>query len=103
MWFPKVLKLAIQPPMRILVSWNTVVDMAESEYFPINNKGGKIKFVAWKLSGMGGQKLENCLLGLSKLLSRAGRRTLRTAMDWGSGTGPNIVNGISWTKLPRLL
>ena len=101
-WFPKVLKLAIQPPTRLPVSWNTVVDMAESGCLPINNKGGKIKFVAWKLSGLGGHKLENCPLGLSRLFSRAGRRTLKTAMDWGSGIGPNIAEGISWTRLPRL-
>ena len=81
LWFPKVLKLATQPPMRLPVSWNTVVDMAESKYFPTNSKGGKIKFVAWKLSGMGGHKLENCPLGLSRLFSRAGRRTLKTVMD----------------------
>ena len=102
LWFPKVLKLAIQTPIRLPVSWNTVVDMAESEVSPINNKGGKIKFVAWKLSEMGGQKLENCPLGLSRLFSQAGRRTLKTAMDWGSGIGPNTAEGISWTRLPRL-
>ena len=72
LWFPKVLKLAIQSPVRLPVSWNTVVDVAESECFPTNSKGGKIKFVAGKLSGMGGQKLENCPLGLSRLFSRAG-------------------------------
>ena len=56
-WFPKVLKLASQLPTRLPVSWNTVVDVAESECFPTNSKGGKIKFVAGKLSGMGSQKL----------------------------------------------
>ena len=69
LWFPKVLKLATQTPIRLPVSWNTV---AESEVSPTNSKGGKIKFVAWKISGMGGQKLENCPLGLLRLFSRAG-------------------------------
>ena len=69
LWFPKVLKLATQSPVRLPISWNTVVDVAESECFPTNSKGGKIKFVAWKLSGMGGQKLENSPLGLSRLFS----------------------------------
>ena len=102
-WFPKVLKLAVQCPVRLPVSWNTVVDLTESGQTPTNIKGGKIKFAAWKLSGLGGQKLENCPLGLSRLFSRAGRRTLKTAIDWGSGIGPSTVNGISWMKLPRLL
>ena len=102
LWFPKVLKLATQTPIRLPVSWNTVVDMAESEVSPTNSKGGKIKFVAWKISGIVSQKLENCPLGLSRLFSRAGRRTLKTAMNWGSGIRPNIAEGISWTILPRL-
>ena len=84
-WFPKVLKLAVQCPVRLPVSWNTVVDLTVSGQIPTNIKGGKIKFATWKLSGLGGQKLENCPLGLSRLFSRAGHRTL------------------SWKKLPRLL
>ena len=101
-WFPKALKLATQLPTRLPMSWNTVVDMAESGCLPINKKGGKIKFVAWKLSGLGGHKLENCPLGLSRLFSRAGRRTLKSVMDWGSDIGPNTAGEISWTKLTRL-
>ena len=69
---------------------------------PLNKKSGKIKFVAWKLSGLGGHKLENCPLGLLRLFSRAGRRTLKSIMDWGSDIGPNTAREISWTKHPRL-
>ena len=66
-------------------------------------KGAKMKYAAWKLSGQGGLKLEDCPLGLSKLYSRVGRRTLRSAMDWGSDIGPSTAEGISWTSLSRLL
>ena len=76
-WFPKALKLAIQLPTRLPVSWNTVVDLAESGFHPITKKGGKMKFVAWKLSGLGGHKLESCPLGLSRLFSRAGHRCIK--------------------------
>ena len=102
-WFPKALKLAVQPPIRLPVSWNTVVELAGSDCLPITNKGAKMRFVAWKLSRWGGHKLENCPLGLSRLYSRAGRRTLRSAMLWGSDIGPSTAEGISWTRLPRLL
>ena len=102
-WFPKALKLAVQIPIRLPVSHYTVVDLAESDCFPVSKKGARTKFAAWMLSGQAGPKLEDCPLGLSKLYSRAGRRILRSAMDWGSDIGPNTAEGISWMSLPRLL
>ena len=102
-WFPKALKLATQPPVRLPVSWKTVVELGQSGDPPTTKRGSKTRFVAWKLSGWGGHKLENCLLGLSLLYSRAGRRTQRSVMDWGSDIGPSTAGGISWTSLPRLL
>ena len=102
-WFPKAIKLATQLPTRLPVSWNTVVELAESGLLPITKKGAKMRFVAWKLSGWGDHKLENCPLGLSKLYSRAGRRTLRSAMDWGSDIEPSTAEGSSWTSPPLLL
>ena len=101
-WFSKAVKLAVQDPVRLPVTRQTVVDMAESGCVPTNPSGGMIRFVAWVLTGKDGQKLENCPLGLSRLYSRAGRRALRSAMDWGSDTGPSTVEGISWMKLPRV-
>ena len=101
--FPKALKLATQPPTRLPVSWNTVVELAGSGFLPITKKGAKMRFVAWKLSGWCGHKLESCPLGLSRLFSQAGRKTLKSAMDWGSDIGPSTAEGISWTSLPRLL
>lgn len=101
-WFSKAVSLALQVPVRLPVAEQTVVDMAESGCIPTNTAGGKIRFVAWMLTGKDGQKLENCPLGLSALYSRAGRKALRRAMDWVSDTGPSSVEGISWMKLPRI-
>lgn len=101
-WFPKAVKLAVQPPIRLPVSLETVTDLAESNCYPATPSGGKIKFVAWLLSGKEGQKLENCPLGLSRLYSRAGRRQLKSAMDWVSDIGPSFVGGINWMNLPRV-
>merc|ERR1711888_290582 len=83
-WFPKALKLATQLPTRLPVSWNTVVDLAESDCPPVTRRGAKTRFVAWQLTGQEGLKLEDCPLGLSKLYSRAGRKILLCSMDWGS-------------------
>ena len=102
-WFSKAVKLAVQDPVRLPVSRQTVIDLAESGCIPSNTAGGMIRFVAWVLIGGDGQKLENCPMGLSRLYSRAGRRALRSAMDWASGTGPSTAEGISWMKLPRVL
>ena len=101
-WFSKAVNLAVQDPVRLPVTRQTVVDMAESGCVPTNPSGGMIRFVAWVLTGKDGQKLENRPMGLSRLYSRAGRRALRSAMDWGSDTGPITVEGISWMKLPRV-
>ena len=102
-WFNKALKLATQLPIRLPVSWNTVVDLGESDHPPVSNKGAKMRFVAWQLSGQEGLKLEDCPLGLNKLYSRAGRRILKNHMDWASGTGPSTVETTNWTSLQRLL
>ena len=102
-WFPKALKLATQIPIRLPVSWNTVVELGESDCLPVGNKGNKTKFVAWQLTGQEGPKLEDCPLGLNKLYSQVGRRIQRKLTDWGSGIGPSSAEAISWMSLPRLL
>ena len=101
-WFPKALALATQSPVRLPLSWKTVVDMARSGCFPSTPSGGKIKFAAWMLSGKAGPKLEDCPLGLSKLYSRAGRIALRQTMEWASATTQSSVEVKGWTSLPRL-
>ena len=102
-WFTKMLALATQLPVRLPLSWDTVVDMAESGCNPVTPTGDKIKFAAWKLSGKAGPALEDCPLGLSQQFSLAGRRRLRSAMDWASGCTRNIAGNITWTSLPRVL
>ena len=67
LWFPKLIKLSIQHPLRILSTWSTVTDLAESGQVPSSPTGGKIPFTSWMLSGRDDQKLENCPGGLSKL------------------------------------
>jgi len=101
-WFPKALLLACQPPIRLPVSLDTVVEMGRSDVIPVTPTGGKIKFVAWKLSGGEGRKLENCPLGLNKLYSKAGRRIHRATMDWASDTTPSIAGHTTWMSLPRV-
>ena len=101
-WFSKAVMLAVQDPVRLPVSEQTVVDMAESGCIPTNPAGGKIRFVAWMLTGKDGQKLDSCPLGLSPLYSRAGRRALKKATDWASDIGPSSAEGISWMRLPRI-
>ena len=101
-WFPKALALSHQMPIRLPVSWNTVEDLAKSSCMPRTPSGAKIKFVAWQLTGKGGQRLEDCPLGLNKLFSRAGRQQLRQATAWDSDITLNIAEGISWTKLNRV-
>ena len=61
----KLMKLSIQPPLRIPSSLSTVTDLAESGQIRHMPTGSKIKFTGWMLSGGDGQKLENCLVGLS--------------------------------------
>ena len=102
-WFPKALLLAVTPPTRLPVSWETVVEVGKSDCIPATPSGGKIKFVAWKLSGGGGHKLENCPLGLNKLYSRAGRKLHKVTMDWASDTSLSSVGSINWMSLPRVL
>ena len=68
-------RLAVQPPARLPVAWSTVTELAGSSYSPVTERGAKMRFVAWMLSGWGSQKLENCPLGLSRLYSRAGRKS----------------------------
>ena len=101
-WFPKALLLACSPPTRLPVSYDTVVEVGMSDCIPVTPSGGKIKFVAWKLSGGGGRKLENCPLGLNKLYSRAGRKLHKATMDWASGTTPSTAGSITWMSLPRV-
>ena len=101
-WFLKALQLASTPPTRLPMSWDTVVEVGRSDCIPATPSGGKIKFVAWKLSGGGGQQLENCPLGLNRLYSRAGRRVHRATMDWASATTPGSAGPISWMSLPRV-
>ena len=101
-WFPKILTLALQSPVRFPLSLNTVVDVAGSGCIPRTPTGGKMKFVAWLLSGKGGPKLENCPLGLSRLFSRAGRKLQRSTMEWGSDTTANSAKITTWTRLARL-
>ena len=101
-WFPKALSLATETPIRLPLSFKTVVDLANSTVIPVTPSGGKIRFVAWKLTGRDGPKLENCPLGLSRLYSRAGRIRLKKDMDWVTDTTPNIVNPMSWIHLNRL-
>ena len=102
-WFPKALALVIKPPVRLPVQENSVVDLAGSGCIPSTPSGGKMKFVAWTLSGKEGPRLENCPLGLSRLYSRAGTRTQRSIMEWASGITPSTAENMTWTKLPRLL
>ena len=102
-WFPKAVKLSLQPPFRLPLSWETVKDLVESGCLPTTPAGNKIKFVAWMLSGGEGPRLEDCPLGLSGLYSRAGRRQRRQAMEWASGTTPPSAEGWAWTSLPRVL
>ena len=101
-WFPKALQLASAPPTRLPVSWDTVVEVGKSDCIPVTPSGGKIKFVAWKLSGGAGPRLEDCPLGLNRLFSRAGRKQHKAIMDWASGTTQGSVGSISWTSLPRV-
>ena len=51
---------------------------------------------------LGGLKLDNCPLGLSKLYSRAGRKQLKKAMDWATDTTLSIAGEMVWTKLSRV-
>ena len=78
-WIPEFLmlifRLATRPPLRLPVAWSTVTDLAESNYPPVSERGAKMRFVAWMLTGRDGLKLEDCPLGLSKLYSQAGRRS----------------------------
>ena len=101
-WFPKAMMLSFEPPVRLPLSWETVKDLVESGCVPTTPAGNKIKFVAWRLSGGEGPKLENCPLGLSGLYSRVGRRQRRLAMEWASGTTPPSAEGWAWTSLPRV-
>ena len=101
-WFPKALCLSTQLPIRLPVSWQTVRDLAESDCIPSTRSGDKIRFVAWQLSGRGGQRLEDCPLGLNKLYSRAGREQQRRAMAWDSDITQSFAEGISWMKLKRM-
>ena len=78
-WIPEffiiIFRLATRLPLRLPVAWSTVTDLAESDYPPVSMRGAKTRFVAWLLTGKDGLRLEDCSLGLSKLYSRAGRRS----------------------------
>ena len=101
-WFPKMLHLTRIPPVKLPVSHETVVDLADSTCVPRTPSGGKIRFVAWKLSGGGGHNLDNCPLGLAAWYSRAGRAQLKKITDWASDTIPVIARGMNWTNLSRI-
>ena len=101
-WFSKMLHLTNIPPVRLPVSTETVVDLAGSTCVPRTPSGGKIKFVAWKLSGGGGLSLDNCPLGLAAWYSRAGREQLRKITDWASDIIPTFAKGMNWTSLHRI-
>ena len=85
LWFPRLIKLTIQQPIRIRSSWSTGTDLTESGMVPSTLTGKRISVTAWMLSGKDVHKLENCPVGLSRLFSRAGHRTLRSATIWDSG------------------
>ena len=59
-----IFRLATQPPTRLPVAWSTVTDLAGSSYSPVTERGAKMRFVAWMLTGKDGLKLEDCPLGL---------------------------------------
>ena len=101
-WFPKALRLALIDPIRLPLSQNTVVDLANSNIQPRTPKGNKIKFVAWLLSGRAGRNLEDCPLGLSQSFSLVGRKELRKAMDWDLVTTPSIAENLDWKNLNRI-
>ena len=64
LWFPRLMKLTIQQPIRILSS------LAESGMVPSTPTGREISFTAWTLSGKDVHKLENCPVGPLRLSSR---------------------------------
>ena len=101
-WFPKALLLSSSPPLRFPVSHRTVLDLSQSSCHPSTPSGKAMKFVAWRLSGGDGTRVEDCPLGLSPLFCLAGRKARRVCMDWATGTTPSSVRSISWTRLSRI-
>ena len=47
--FTKALKLATQPPMRLLVSWNMIAELAGSGFLPITKKGAACRLQALRV------------------------------------------------------
>ena len=101
-WFPKAVRLALIDPIRLPLSQNTVVDLANSNIQPRSPRGKKIKFVACLLSGKAGKNLEDCPLELSQSFSLVGRKDLRKAMDWDLVTTPSIAENLDWKNLNRI-
>ena len=101
-WFPKALLLSSSPPLRFPVTHRTVVDLAQSSCHPVTPSGKAMRFVAWRLSGGDGPRVEDCPLGLNPLFCLAGRKARRVCMDWAIGTTHSSVGNINWTRLSRI-
>ena len=101
-WFPKALLLSISPPLRFPVSHETVVDLAQSSCLPSTPSGMAMKFVAWRLTGADGTRVEDCPLGLSSLYSRAGWKERKVCMDWATDITQSSVGNIKWTHLSQI-
>ena len=98
----EALLLSTSPPLRFPVTHRTVVDLAQSSCHPVTPSGKAMRFVAWRLSGGDGPRVEDCPLGLNPLFCLAGRKARRVCMDWAIGTTHSFVGNINWTRLSRI-
>ena len=97
-WFPLALELALQPPYRLPVPHNLVVDLAQDKVIPDLKR---LKLTAWKLSGRG-HHTPMLNIGCNILSTKAGRKEQTDVINQHGIHGSNFVDRRAWTHLEPL-
>ena len=98
LWFPVAMQLALEPPLRLPLPHNLVVDLSTDRTIP---ELKRLKLTVWRLSGKG-HPTQMLNPESSILLTRAGRAVQTDVISQPGPLGSDSVQLRAWTRLMPL-